>query len=277
MDNEVVFLNLACGASFSSRLDFVGGRLIPDPRSSTSRPDRPGVRYQNVIAIGVDVSSYTDDPANVQLLLISAYLFVIDVLTAIAGHNQAYAYLEKPIRCDYQGVRYILINETFEEETIWSKTLVVHGSDGYSDDITFLNRRRNPRRILHFYREARDETNPIDYRALQLWRFFEGWYGMRDQQLIDALVALEYCETHEGFDVHTHRPIIRRMRITRRSVTSFYRYYRSAVAHGGGERRGHTRKIYYPRLLQFYSDIWMRLFFMLHVAGEILRRNPARQ
>jgi hypothetical protein len=272
--SEVVFNNLRTGLCIQGALSFQGGRFTADPTSSSNLPSsNPPVHFQNLSGLAVDVSEFEKKQIEIIEILIRAYGFALMTLTACAAKYQTYAYFDLPVTCQYNSKTWLLHEGSFEEEEEWKKTRVVNGGEGFCSDLDFLNKKKNPRRVLHFYREAHDESKPIDYRVLQLWRFFEGQYMKKDTELVKEIVSLKFITRRTGWHVTTGLPINANYRVTKRFVNRFYKYVRCAVAHGGGAKSWQGKKVLYPLLLDFYTDIDLDLEFMQWIADEVLRRK----
>lgn len=272
--SEVIFQNLRSGVAIKGNLAFMDGRFVADPTSSSNYlGTNPPTPYQNIEAIAVEINTEVKTE-ELQSILISAYRFVLMIISAMAAKYQSYLYLEIPVKCTFVGKTYILHEDSFREEEDFKRTLFIGGGDGFCDNLSFLNKNKNPRLVLHFYRTAKDETKPIDYRVLQLWRFFEGWFKIKDWDLVNKIVGLKNYEVIEGWNPNTNKQVVSSYKITRRFVRSFYLYYRSAIAHGGGSRPNQAKKVLYPLTLEFDSDIFIKLHFMEEIADYLLRKNP---
>ena len=197
-------------------------------------------------------------------------------ITLIAANAQTYAYFSTPVRCLYKNILWILHEGRFEKEEDRKRTQLIGGGYGFATNLNILSKKKNPRKILHFYRAARDESNPLDYRTLQLWRFFEGWFNKQGKELVNELIGLGSVTESSGWDIKTNKQIFVKYKITKSGVEGFYRNYRSAVAHGGGASKNHSKKIIYPGLVDFMDDVDTKLFYMLKVADEILRKPKSR-
>lgn len=272
--SEVIFKNLRTGLCIRGTLSFQGGRFVADPTSSSNLlSSNPPESFQNLSGLAVDVSELERKQVGESEILIQAYGFALMTLSVCAAKYQTYAYFAFPVTCQYNSKTWLLHEGSFEEAEEWEKTQVINGGEGFCRDLDFLNKKKNPRRILHFYREARDESKPIDYRVLQLWRFFEGWYKKKDAELVKEIVSLKTVRERTGWHVKTGVPVFTTYKVTKRFVNRFYRYVRCAVAHGGGAKSRQAKKVFYPLLLDFYTNIDLDLHFMQKIADEVLRRN----
>ncbi|MCL5798250.1 MAG: hypothetical protein M1366_05600 [Patescibacteria group bacterium] len=272
--SEVIFKNLRTGLCIQGTLSFRGGRFIADPTSSSNLPrSNPPEHFQNLSGLAVEVSELKKRQVKESEILIQAYGFALMTLSACAAKYQTYAYFVFPVTCQYNSKTWLLHEGSFEDAEEWKKTQVINGGDGFCRNLDFLNKKKNPRRILHFYREARDESKPIDYRVLQLWRFFEGWYKKKDAALVNEIVFLKTVRERIGWHIKTGAPVFVNYKVTKRFANRFYKYVRCAVAHGGGARTQQAKKVFYPLLLDFYTDIDLDLHSMQKIADEVLRRD----
>ncbi len=266
---EIIFNNLHTGMSVAGNGSFNGGRLIFD-LTSHSIDQSSGDSFQNINGIALDVASIPNDPNQLQSLLFTEYVQALALLSAISGRFQTYAYFSQPLKCELNGTRYILHEHLFEEENFLERLHII-GGGSHCRDITFLGRKRSPSYFLDFYKEAKDETKPLDYRTLQLWRFFERWFNDRD--VTTQLLKISHYEVLGGYLQDGSRKIDK-YRINKRLVNSFNRYFRCAVAHGGAATGNHSRKVIIPRHANTDSNMFIILIIMLDVADYLLRKAP---
>lgn len=271
---EVIFQNLRTGLCIQGNLNFQGGRFVSDPTSSSILPSsNPPESFQNLSGLAVDISELEKKQVEESEILIQAYGLALMILSICAAKYQTYAYFAFPVTCQYNSKTWLLHEGRFEDAEEWKKTQVINGGEGFCRDLGFLNKKKNPRRILHFYREALDESKPIDYRVLQLWRFFEGWYKKRGSKLVNEIVSLKTVRERMGWDTKTGKLTYANYKVTKRFVNHFYKYVRCAVAHGDEGRMWQAKKVFYPLLLDFDTNIDLDLDFMQKIADEVLRKD----
>jgi hypothetical protein len=270
---HVTFLNLRCGVSVQGTLEFSGGCLVPDQLARSRPPgDETGAYFQNINGIAIDAPPVPIDPNALQSVLFDSLETAHKIFSAIAAQFQTYVYLDIPVTCEYGGVRYVLYEHLFEEEEALRRTHFIGGGN-HCSDLTFLNRSRGPRLILDFYREAQNESRPLDYRVLQLWRFFEGWFGKKDAALKDELCNLSIYTVPHGYSRTTHEQLWQTHRVYKRDINTFYSYQRCAIAHGGGAGARHAKKVILPRHVQSDGRMFIRFLDMLDIANYLLHRS----
>jgi hypothetical protein len=271
--NEITFLHLHLGLSIKEPLSFNRGKFIADPLSSSTHP-QTGESYRNLNSLVIFSDQDLGDENEIQEMLFDCYQEALEILSAVAGRFQCYAYLGQPITCNLNGEEYHLFEHRFKKVSFLTNLHIISGGRNYCDDLSFLNRSRSSSRILDFYREAYDETKPLDYRILQLWRFFEGWYKLKDSALKQKLISLKTYKVFCGYNTDTHERIVRIYRIRKRSINHFYSYYRCAVAHGGGSASWQAKKVIIPREANTSADLLGVLHVMIEIADYILQEAP---
>jgi len=272
--SEVIFKNVKTGFCVNGGLFFKGGKFVSDNSSSSNLPgSNPVKSYSNIVGLSVDVSNLEKKKLSEEIILISAYGFALNIFSLICAKYQTYMYFSDEIFCEYKNILWILVENHFEKYEEYKKTMFVGGGEGFCDDISFLNTNKNPKRLLHFYRVARDENKPIDYRVLQIWRFFEAWFKMKDSNLKNKLIDLKFYEEIGGWDINTNKRIIYKYKISKGFINRFYGYFRCAVSHGGGSRTRDAKKVYYPLLLDFDIQIEDFLEKMIDIASYLLKNT----
>lgn len=272
--SEVIFKNIKTGFCVNGGLSFKGGKFIPDGGSLSNLPGSdPVKRYSNIIGLSVDVIDLENKGLSEDIILIEAYGFALNVFSLICAKYQTYMYFSEAVLCDYKNKHWILVENHFEDYDEYKKKLFVGGGEGFCEDLSFLNKNKNPKLLLHFYRVARDEGEPIDYRILQIWRFFEAFFKTKDNDLVDKLIDLKSYEVFFGWDTVFNKRVVYKYKISKAFITRFYKYYRCAVSHGGGNRSGHAKKIYYPLLLDFNLKIEDYLEKMIDIASFLLSKT----
>lgn len=272
---DVEFQNLRTGVSISGSLNFHNGEFIPDLLVSSRIPGDHTTRYQGIKGVSVSISippeiEVMDDDSKTQWILFTALERAHAVLASLSAKYQSYAYFNEPIECKYNGTTYVLHEYRFEELS-FLRGLHISGGNAHCKDLAFLNK-ISSRQVHDFYREAQNEARPVDYRALQLWRFFEGWFKCQGWTLVNTLCALNTYQVFAGWNVTTNAIIWRVNTIRRSDISAYYRFYRCAIAHGGGS----NGKRIIPRQGQSNMEIYLRMHTLLDIAKDQLRSKPFR-
>ena len=269
---EIIFNNLRSSISINGDFSFSGGRFVPDYTSNSSIPNsNPQKKFQNLNGIAITIPRAPADHNDLQSLAFSALEFAQGILAAMAVRFQTHMYFEPPIRFTLDGINYLFHEDFVEEQIEFEQIHFMGGGDGFCESLAFLNNPRNNRLIFDFYREATNESNSLDYRILQLWRFLEGWFGIKDMTLVNHIISLMSYQTYHGYNnlgiqkIKTHR-------ITRRLIKGFYSFCRCAVSHGGGSSNPrHTNKIIIPRRIQLDDKAFWIFHDMLDITDYIIR------
>ena len=266
--NEVRFLNLHCGLSVDKTIRFEQGEFtFNDIVTKTigshtydqidgliiycDIPDVIGAIDVNDFYSGNDISAY----------LRRSYNLAEELITAICAKYLTSAYFDKPVTCIFKGKEYYLNDMTFQDKDI--PTLRFYRAE--SDSLDFLNSNKNPRKLFHFYRLARDITVPVDQRVLMAWRFLESYCKRRDMELVNYLSSTKFMDKNN-----------KAVRFRRSSIESYYKYYRSAVAHASLPRNNnHALKVIYPRAKEttYNLPLHRRLNSILDKIDIILATN----
>ncbi len=210
MDYSVVFNNLITDISINPQISLQQARFIYSQSGGSVNPKNQ-TTYPEVR--GIEVFCHLDkapDEGRILLEPLETALYIAEeIFTALVATTQGDCYLAKPITCVYNGKNYVL------EGSFWREFIpadnVFQGGEVFLDDASFIDEKKNFHPMYHFYRAAKDETNPNDYRALNAWRFLEALYGKSDADLVKHLVNVE--------------------KQPKKIVDNFYKNIRCAVAH----------------------------------------------
>lgn len=269
--SEIIFKRLRSGVAFDCDLNFKDGRFIEDISSKSLIPNKkPARQYKNVegIALDVDLSKFD----SIQELATLALEKVEEIFAHLSAKYQTHVYLDLPITFTLEGKEYIFHELWVEELEQFNKTHFCGGGGGFCNNLKFLNKKRSSRLIFDFYKEAQNECKPMDYRALQLWRFFEGWFKLKDKDLKNKLLDLKFYETKKGYSP-TGKVLYKRKKIAKKLINGLYSFMRCAVSHGGASKGKESKKIIIPRRAVF--DDWLMWHFheAIDIASYILRKN----
>lgn len=259
---EVIFKNLRTGFCLDCNLDFNEGRFIPDPSTKSIKQSDPPKEFQNIESVAIKIPEHLEKTEKIQQIGTWALEKFHDIAASVCAEFQTDMYLEVPVTFSYKGKDYLFHEEWVENAAEFSETKFIGGGNGCSD-LGFLKDSRKHRLFYDFYREAQNDSNRLDYRALQLWRFFEGWFNLKELALVYKIVGIKTYERPEGY----------KGKISKRLINGFYRFSRCAVAHGGGVRGNQAKKIIIPRRAIY--DKWLVWHFhdLLEIANYILRKN----
>lgn len=270
---EIIFKNLRSGVSINGSMNFEGGRFIPDPTSRSIIPNsNPKQEFQNINGIVISLNSKPKDQNCLQNAAMQTLEKAQSIFAAMCAKYQTYMYLDTPITFSFDGKDYIFHEQWVEDLGQFNRTGFIGGSGGFCMDLGFLKNNKNHKLIYDFYREAQNETNPVDYRVLQLWRFFEGWFNLKNNDLVKKIVSLKLYQVLKGYDIRGNE-LFKIKKMTKKLINGFYKYSRCAVAHGGGTKTKHSKKVIIPRIAVF--DDWVIWYFhdMLEIAASILKND----
>lgn len=266
--NEVTFLNLHCGLLVDKSIDFEQGKF-----TFSNNITRVVSNHKYNLINGIII--YCDIPEIIETIDVNdfysgndigkylrrAYDLAEEIITAICAKYLTPAYFDKPVTCIFKGKEYYLNNMTFQEKGI----PYLQFYKAVSNDLGFLNTNKNPRKLFHFYRLAHDITVPVDQRVLMAWRFLESYCKRRDKELVNYLSSTKFKDKNN-----------KTVGFRRSSIESYYKYYRSAVAHASLPRNNnHALKVIYPRTKEttYNLPLHRRLNSMLDKIDIILATN----
>lgn len=270
---DIIFQNLRSGIAINCSPEFEGGRFIFDASSKSIIPNsNPQQTFNNLSGICISIDKEINDQNELQDVATIALEKARGIFAAMAAKFYTHMYLDTPITFLCGDKQYIFHELWVEELSQFKNTHFIGGGSGFCIDLKFLNNKKFHRLIFDFYSEAQNDSNPIDYRALQLWRFFEGWFNLKDQALVKSLINLKKYQFSKGYDNNGNR-IFKNKKITARMINGFYRFSRCAVSHGGGSRSSHSKKIIIPRRAS--DDLWLTWYFhdVLNIASSFLRNK----
>ena len=255
-------------------LTFNGGRFVPDTMISGRRPDdREGQTHWQLAEIEVEVPTivapgmHHDHPNEVQQTLFAALERSHELLALFVAKTQSYAFLDPPVECILDGTTYVLHEFMFERKDTLDGMLFI-GGGGYCEDIGFLGDPSLNRPVYDLYREARNDSRPIDYRVLQIWRFFEGVFKAQGQDLVPKLVGLGAYKVFRGWDKNTGEELWHEVKIEESVIQQYNKDARCAVAHASKIADG---RAILPREVQSDTDLHLRLIEMIELADHVLR------
>lgn len=252
MDYNVIFHGVITTIGINPSIKLRQARFIPKDGSGTVNPEN-GVTYPDIGALQVFCHLESEPEEGRKLLepLDRALYLAEEIMTALVASTQEEFYLEKPIRCTYEGMQYAF------EGGFWSEVLpnanVIRGGEAFVDDVGYIDEPKNFHPMFHMYRVAKDESYTRDYRALNLWRFFEAFYGKKGDRLKKKLVSNN---------------------LSQEKVDEFYHSFRCAVSHANLLKRNPmTESVILPRSIETESNgsLLIDLNDMLKFADSIVR------
>lgn len=162
---EVQYLGFRTGLSLSGNPSFEGGCFKLDT-SSASVDTTTGKSYPNVNGLIIHIPNF--EPEHLQHALWVALERAELILVSIATRCKTYAFLERPIHCSLMGKIYFLHEDLWENKEEFERIHIIGGGSFASDAEELATPVDNS---YSFYWAAQDRTLPVDYRALQAWRF----------------------------------------------------------------------------------------------------------
>ncbi|HUD07294.1 MAG TPA: hypothetical protein VMR34_05395 [Candidatus Saccharimonadales bacterium] len=243
---EVEFYGLNISASIDGNATFDSGKFIRD--TTYFNVDEAGQRYPGVKGIQVTINVRSNAIENT--ILRQALIFTEEILTVLCASSQTDAYLSKPITCKYKDKVYVLDGAWFHD----ADSHVMNGGKAFVVNLDYLNEPKNPPRILHLYRAAKDATLTTEWRLLNAWRFLEAFHGCRDRNLILHLVN------------HHH--------VVQVTAERYYEKYRCAAAHATTlHNNPNSASVIAPRAMEnvFDGELDVDLHMMLEYIDEDVR------
>lgn len=265
-NNAVTFLNLHCGLSIDGNGVFSKGEFTFESFTYVVSGKQQGiisglVMYCDDPTISSIDSSIVERGNEVNQYLRRMYLQAEEIITAITGKYHTFAFFDKPITCVFRDEEYVLNDAAFGKKGI----PVFRFPRADSSDLSFLNTRKNPRKYFHMYRLANDPTLTIDQRILMAWRFLENYLKRKDGDLVNYLTLNQFTDK-DGKIVKFRRDRVR----------TFFKCYRSAVAHASGTGRpGQSKKVIYPKAAEttFHWKSRMQLQGILHAIDVVIAHD----
>ena len=146
---------------------------------------------------------------------------------------------QRPISCRYKTKTYTLDEVGFHETDVH----LMNGGEAFIVNLDFLNEPKNPPRLLHLYRAAKDATLTHEWQLLNAWRFLEAFHGKSDSKLKEHLV-----EHHD---------------VVKETVDKYYSQYRNAAAHAAILRKKpNSSKVIVPKASENILTVVYTLTFM---------------
>lgn len=252
MNYDVIFHDVVTTIGINPSIKLHQARFIPKGSFGTVNR-KNNTTYSDIGALQVFCSLESEPEEGRKLFepLDTALYVAEEIMTALVATTQEEFYLEKPIKCTYKGKRYVL------EGGFWNEVLpnssVIRGGETFIDNADFIDEPRNFHPMFHLYRVAKDESYTRDYRALNLWRFFEAFYGKKGDKLKKKLTA-------NGLEQDM--------------VDRFYHSFRCAVSHAEALNKDPlTDEVILPRSIETESNggLLIDLSDMLKFADKIVK------
>lgn len=209
MDYSVIFHGVITTIGINPSIKLNQVRFIPKAGFGTVN-SKNNVTYPDIGSLQVFCHLDTEPEEGRKLFepLDTALYVAEEVMTGLVATTQEEFYLEKPIKCTYEGGQYMLEGGFWREVT--PNENIIRGGEVFVDNADFADEPKNFHPMFHLYRVAKDESYTRDYQALNLWRFFEAFYGKKGDELKKKLVAA-------GLELD--------------EVNRFYHSFRCAVSH----------------------------------------------
>lgn len=209
MDYSVTFHGVITTISINPSIQLEQARFMPKSMSGTVNSEND-ITYPDIGAMQIFCHLDTEPEEGRKLFepLDTALYVAEEIMTGLVATTQEEFYLEKPIKCTYNNKQYVLEGGFWQE--IMPNAQIIRGGKVFVDNADFIDESKNFHPMFHLYRVAKDESYTRDYRALNLWRFFEAYYGKQGEGLKRKLIREGLPETQ---------------------VDRFYHHIRCAVSH----------------------------------------------
>ena len=246
MKYKVEFVGLDLDISISPKAKFRHGYFIFGHGGGLVNRDN-GQVYPSVK--GLVIENEIDEPTEGRKLfdvLDNALYLAEEILTGIVATTQTNFVFKKPITCIYEGKHYDLADSMWHEVILPDQ--LISGGESFVEDVSYLDIEKNFHPKYHFYRVAKDEANPIDYRILNVWRFLEAHFGKQGEKLNPLLKT---APAFKEIDVDV-----------------VYEQFRCAVAHAAELNQDvESKRVILPRHLETNADGSMHLLISDLVAS----------
>jgi hypothetical protein len=258
MDYEVIFHGLRTDIGIDPASKFRQGEFIFDQSGFATVNPNNGKNYPD--PIGIKIKAHLDQPPSegrINLDELDTALYIAEELfVAMIVETQGDCYLQRPIRCTYNGENFILGDFTWEKQD--SSIHTSYARESFVDNLDFLDSPFNHHPMYHFYRAAKDETYTKDYRALNAWRFLEAYFGKSDSALVKHLIEKESR--------------------SEKTIKHFYKNVRCAVSHAALlHRNPKSTKVIIPKSYEteFDGGLFLDLSGVLKFIDSLVKRaNP---
>lgn len=258
MDYEVTFHGLRTDIGINPSSKFDQGEFIFDRSGLSTVNPANGLPYPDPIGLKIKAhleNKPTEGRINLDELDNALYI-AEELFVALIVETQGDCYLQKPIRCTYNGKDFILGDFTWEEQDPLAHNS--YARESFVDNLDFLDTPFNHHPMYHFYRAAKDETFTKDYRALNAWRFLEAYFGKSDSDLVKHLIGKE------------SQP--------EKTIRHFYKNVRCAVAHAALlNRNPKSDKVIVPKSYEteFDGGLFLDLSRILKYIDSLVKKaNP---
>lgn len=214
-------------------------------------------KYYNIKEIEIDIPQINNDAIDnnitgqlIYLVLENGLIKLYEFMSKIAAFSGSFCDIQLPIEFSINNKFYVNTNFGINHKGVGNKffpSKILDTLDNVQmDDIFFI------------YRESQDHNYPLDWKFLNIWRFFEYFYKMKGLSLV----------THLSLKYKKYRPSIINNKWEKLSCGFFnecYTDFRCATAHAS-----HTGKIFIPKKIIWNPDMSKRHNILSSIARELL-------